>query len=288
MANEIDTGVANDHFYNNITQASQFVFNENALLRNLVTVYDMTGTPGLVADVPIIGKAGDAATALTAGADLSNDSTLAGAITSVNVTAAEYGKMTTVQDIVMEASPLDVANDLGFQLGAAVAQAMDETIVDLFTSATTDVGPGAGAELTVEHIMKGAAQLRSNSVPMQGIVAVIHPKAAFNLKKGLLNAGGSFGAAPELANQAGRDYFVGRVGGVDIYESASIDVDSSDDGIGAVFHPGAIGMVMKRDLRIATQRDESIRGMEIVASAAFGAAILDDAKIVKLTSDCAL
>lgn len=288
MANEIDTGVANGNFYNNITQASQFVFNENALLRNLVTMYDMTGTPGLVADVPIIGKAGDAATALTAGADLTNDSTLEGAITSVAVTAAEYGKMTTLQDIVMEASPLDVANDLGFQLGAAVAQAMDETIVDLFTSATTDVGPGAGNELTVEHIMKGAAQLRSNSVPMQGIVAVIHPAAAFNLKKGLLNAGGNFGAAPELANQAGRDYFVGRIAGVDIYESASIDVDSNDDGIGAVFHPAAIGMVMKRDLRIATQRDESIRGMEIVASAAFGAAVLDDAKIVKLTSDCAL
>ena len=47
-------------------------------------------------------------------------------------------------------------------------------------------------------------------------------------------------------------------------------------------------MVMKRDLRIATQRDESIRGFEVVASAAFGAAVLDNTKIVKMTSDATL
>ncbi len=45
---------------------------------------------------------------------------------------------------------------------------------------------------------------------------------------------------------------------------------------------------MKRDLRIATQRDESLRGFEIVASAAFGAAILDANKIVKITGDAAV
>lgn len=286
MANEIDTGVGSGVLYENITQAAQFVLNENALLRNLVTVYDMTGTPGLTASVPVYPKA-TAVSALAAGADLSNDSALA-SISAVDITAAEFGAMTTVQDIVMEASPLNVAGDLGTQIGATIAQAMDEVIVDLFTSASTDVGPGAGAELTVEHIMKAAASLRANSVPMTGVVAVLHPKAAFNLKKGLLNAGGSFGAAPELSNQAGREYFVGRVAGVDIYESASIDVDGSDDGIGAVFHPGAIGMCMKRDLRIATQRDESLRGFEVVGSAAFGAAILDQNKIVKVTSDAAL
>ena len=286
MANEIDTGVGRGVLYENITQAAQFVLNENALLRNLVTVYDMTGTPGLTASVPVYPKA-SAVTALSAGADLSNDSALA-SISAVDITAAEFGAMTTVQDIVMEASPLDVAADLGQQIGGTIAQAMDEVIVDLFTSASTEMGPGAAGALSMTHIMKAGSQLRSNSVPMNGVVAVIHPKAAFDIKTAFLNAGGAFGSSPDLANTAGREYFIGTVAGIDIYESASIDIDSDDDGIGAVFHPGAIGMVMKRDLRIATQRDESLRGFEVVGSAAFGAAILDQNKIVKLTSDCAL
>jgi len=287
MANEISTSVGSGVLYENITQAAQYVFNENAMLRNLVTVYDMTGTPGLTASIPLWPKA-SAVTALTAGADLSNDSALA-SVTAVDITAAEYGNMATIQDIVIEASPSDVGADVGRQLGAALAQAMDETIVDLFSSFTASEGPGAGNELTVEHILKAAAQLRANSVPMQGLVAVLHPYAAYNLKKGFLNAGGDFGASPDLANTVAREYFVGRIGGIDIYESASIDLGSAPfNSTGAVFHPAAIGMALKRDIRIALQRDESLRGFEVVASAAWGAGIIDNVKGVKLISDANL
>lgn len=284
MANEIDTGVASGVLYENITQAAQFVFNENALLRQLVTTYDMTGTPGLTASIPLYPKVTNGG-ALSAGADLSNESITP---TAVDITAAEYGHMSTIQDIVVEASPLDVGADIGRVLGDALAQAMDETIVDLFASASTDVGPGAGAEVTVEHIMKGAASLRAAGVPMQGLVAVLHPHQAFNVKKTFLNAGGSFGASTAAADTVAREYFVGRIGGVDIYESASMDVNTDDDAIGAVFHPASIGMALKRDIRIALQRDESIRGFEVVASAAWGTGIIDGAKIVKLTGDAAL
>jgi hypothetical protein len=283
MASELDTGNSAGQLFENITQSAQFTMNENALLRNLVTVYDMQGTPGLTASVPVWPRV-TGLSALSAGADLSNTDIAA---TAVDITAAEYGAMTTIQDIVIESSPIAVAQDAGAVLGGGVAQAMDEVIVDLFTSASTDVGPGAGNPLTMDHILKAAATLRKNSVPMQGIVAVLSPSAAYNLKKTLVNAGGSL-SNNDLANAAARDYYLGTVAGVAMYESASIDVDGSDDAISAVFHPAAIGMVMKRDLRIATQRDESIRGFEVVSSAAFGAGILDQAKIVKMTSDSAL
>lgn len=280
---ELDTGNSAGQLFENITQSAQFTMNENALLKNLVTVYDMQGTPGLTASVPVWPRV-TGLSALAAGADLSNTDISA---TAVDITAAEYGAMTTIQDIVIESSPIAVAQDAGAVLGGGVAQAMDEVIVDLFGSASTDVGPGAGAELTMDHILKAAATLRKNSVPMQGIVAVLSPSAAYNLKKTLVNAGGSL-SNNDLANAAARDYYLGTVAGVAMYESASIDVDGSDDAVSAVFHPAAIGMVMKRDLRIATQRDESIRGFEVVSSAAFGAGILDQAKIVKMTSDSAI
>ena len=287
MANEIDTGVGAGVLFENITQAAQYVFNENAMLRNLVTVYNMVGTPGLTASVPLWPKA-SAVTALGAGADLSNDSALA-SVTAVDITAAEYGNMATVQDIIIEASPSDVGADVGRQLGASLAAAMDKSIVDLFGSFTASTGPGAGNELTVEHLLRAAATLRANSVPMTGLVAVLHPFAAYNLKKTFLNAGGNFGASPALADTVAREYFVGRVAGIDIYESAAIATgDAPFNTTGAVFHPAAIGMTLKRDIRIALQRDESLRGFEVVASAAWGASIIDNVKGVKLISDANL
>lgn len=285
MANEIDTGVGAGVLYENISQAAQYVFNENAMLRNLVTVYNMVGTPGLTASVPVWPKA-SAVSALSAGADLSNDSALA-SVTAVDITAVEYGNMATIQDIIIEASPSDVGADVGRQLGAALAQGMDETLVDLFASFSSSVG-SAGTEVTAATIMAAAAKLRAASVPMQGLVCVLHPFQAYNLKQGFLNAGGNFGAASDIANAVGREYFVGRIGGVDIYESASIDIDGSDDAVGAMFHPAALGLALKRDIRIALQRDESLRGFEVVASAAWGAAIIDNTKGVKIVGDAAL
>jgi hypothetical protein len=286
MANEIDTGVASGVLYENISMAAQYTFQENAMLRNLVTMYDMTGTPGLTASIPVW-PAATAVSALSAGADLTTPDAALAAVTAVDITAAEYGNMSVIQDIVVEASPSDVGADVGRQLGGALAAAMDTSVTGLFGSFTSEVG-AAGAEVTVETLMKAAATLRNNSVPMQGLVAVLHPFQAFNLKKGLLNAGGTFGASPDAANNAAREYFIGRIGGIDVYESASPEIDVNDDAVGAVFHPAALGMALKRDIRIALQRDESLRGFEVVASAAWGAGIIDDAKGVKITGDAAL
>ena len=283
-ANLYDTGLAAGQIFENITQAAQFTFNENAFLRNVVTTYNMVGTPGLTASIPVYPRV-TGLTALAAGTDLTANADVDAV--AVDITAAEYATMATIQDIVIESSPLSVAQDTGAVLGGAINQAMDETIVDLFTSASTDVGPGAGAEMTVDHILKAAATLRNNSVPMQGLVAVVSPFQAYNMKKTLLNAGGSLGNSL-LADRVSQDYVVGSVAGVTIVESASIDVDGSDDAIGAVFHPAAIGMVLKRDLRITQEYDASLRGTEYVASAAFAAGILDQNKIVKITSDAAL
>lgn len=252
--------------YTDIQQSALFTFNENALLRNIVTNYDLTGTPGLTAQIPVYPKSSAITAALSETADLSTETITP---TAVTITAAEYGQRADITDLMLEASPFDVATDVGRILGDALAQAMDESIVDLFPNLTGgEAGPGAGAELTATHIMKAAGILRAASAP-QGYVAVIHPHQAASVKATLANAGGTLSNA-DLANEVMRNYFVGQINGVRIFESASIDVDGSGDAVGAVFHPMALGMVMKRNLRIATQRDESKRATEIIATAAWG------------------
>lgn len=267
--------------FTNIQQSALFTFNENALLRNLVTQYDLTGTPGLTAQVPVYPTSSAAHTALTETSDLTSTETITP--TSVTITAAEYGQRADITDLMLEASPFDVATDVGRILGDALAQGMDEKITDAFANFSGEAGPGAGAELKASHIINAAATLRAASAPVN-YVAVIHPLQAASVKATLANAGGTLSNA-EVANEAMRSYFVGAINGVRIFESASIDIDGSGDAVGAVFHPMALGMVMKRNLRIATQRDESARATEIIATAAYGVAELKDAYGVKLTAD---
>jgi hypothetical protein len=277
-----------DALFENMMQAAQYTFNEQGLLKNLVTLYDMTGTAGLTASVPVWPRV-TGLTALAAGAEASSTH---GDPISKNITAAEYATMATMQDIVLESSPTSVAQDMGAVLGGAIARAEDEAICSIFVGgagddAHTDMGPGAGVEMTAANIMKAGAKLRANSVPTENMVAVLSPAQAYAVKATLLTAGGQFGNN-SVANEIAQKFFIGSINGVDIYESAAIAEDENNDSIGAVFHPAAIGFVQKRALRLATQRDESLRATEIVASAAFAAGILDVAKIVKLTSDGAL
>jgi len=83
------------------------------------------------------------------------------------------------------------------------------------------------------------------------------------------------------------DGFVGRIAGIDVFENANIAIDADDDSVGAVFHPASIGLAMKSDLKIETQRDASIRGTEIVASMTVGQAIVKNDFGVKITVDSA-
>ena len=82
-----------------------------------------------------------------------------------------------------------------------------------------------------------------------------------------------------------RTGFVGQIAGINIFESANISVDGSDDSIGAVFAQDALGLAMMQDLKIESQRDASLRADEIVATAVYGVAELHDSYGVKLTAD---
>jgi hypothetical protein len=118
---------------------------------------------------------------------------------------------------------------------------------------------------------------------------VFNPKAVFNLKKTLTNAGytTSSNAISEIGNEALRNGYVGRVAGIDIFENANISIDGYDDSIGGVFHPVSLGLAMKADFKIETQRDASLRGTEIVATVTYGKGVVKSDYGVEITSDSA-
>jgi hypothetical protein len=118
---------------------------------------------------------------------------------------------------------------------------------------------------------------------------VFHPKALFNLKKTLTQAGysGTATAISEIGNEALRNGYIGRIAGIDVFENANLAIDGSDDSVGGVFHPASIGLAMKEDFKVETQRDASLRATEIVASIVYGKAVVKESFGAAITTDAA-
>jgi hypothetical protein len=170
-------------------------------------------------------------------------------------------------------------------LGNAIATKMDQDLIALFDGFSASIGT-AGAEITVADIFKAAATLRANKVT--GVInAVVHPYQAYALKANLTNTFANPNGG-DLQNEAMRNGYVGTIAGVNIYESANVTIDASDDAKGAVFAPEALAIAMKRDFQIEPERDASNRAFELNATAIYGVGELDDSYGVEILSDAAL
>ncbi len=177
------------------------------------------------------------------------------------------------------------ADELGTVLGNAIATKIDTDLIGLFTGFSAGFG-AAAAELTVADLFKAAATLRANKVT-GSMAAVVHPFQAYQLKAGLTNTFANPNGG-DLQNEAMRNGYVGTIAGIDVYESANVSVDGSDDAVAGVFAPEALAIALKRDFNLEVQRDASLRANELNATAVYGVAELDDSYGVKITADAAL
>jgi N4-gp56 family major capsid protein len=281
MANEATSSVLSE-LYANIVQSALFTLNEQTVIRPLVRNYDMSGTPGLTAQVPIYPSV--SAAAVADGTDLTNT---AFNTTSKTITASEVGVMVELTDLAAESATDDVAAAVGRQIGAAMAEKVDTDLAGLF-SGFSNVVDKSGAAVTVEDIFKAAATLRANNANQNGgFVCVLHPYQAYDIKAQLTNNGATMShALSDVGNAALRDGFLGRIAGVDIFESNVVSgADSAGSYFGAVMTQDALGYMVKRAMRIETERNASKRSLEIVGSMAYGTSELFDQYGVAIQSD---
>ena len=277
MANET-TSTTISELYTEIVAEALFVASEQSIMRNLVRNYTIVGG-GKSVEVPIYGTV--SASAVAEATDLSNTAVNP---TSVTITASEVGIMTTLTDLARNSASRNVAGDIGRLFGEAIARKMDADLSGLFTGFSTEKGPGAGAELTIQDLFEAATELRTANAPGP-YYGVFHPKQIFNVKKSLTNTFAGTSNIPDLGNEAMRAGFVGQIAGIQIFESSNVAVDGTDDSIGGVFSQDALGVAMMQDLKIESQRDASLRADEIVATAVYGVGELHDSYGVKLTAD---
>jgi len=279
MANETTTTSLNDLFANIVKEAI-FTAQEKSLVRNLVTVYDMSNDPSTTLQVPVYSE--PSASALTEGTDMTATEVTSSVKT---ITVTEVGVQAALTDLMAQSTARDVAGDLGRILGEAVAKKMDEDLIGLFDGFSTSLG-STTTELTVAHVAQAAATLRANKFGGTPNM-VIHPYQAYALKANLTNTFVNPNAG-DLQNEAMRSGYVGQIAGVNVFESANVEIDGSGDSKGAIFVPEAVGLAVKWDIKVEPERNASLRGWELNATAAYGVGELQDGAGVEMYFDAGL
>jgi N4-gp56 family major capsid protein len=273
------TSATLDDLFVNIVAQARFTAEEQSLMLGLVTQYNIAGQAGKTVQVPKYPAI--TAADLTEGTAPSDTDV---STSSVTVTCAEVGNTVLLTDLAAMGAG-NPAEELGTVLGNAIATKIDSDLIALFSGFSTGLG-AAGEEIEVSDLFKAAATLRANKVT-GSMAAVVHPFQAYQLKAGLTNTFANPNGG-DLQNEAMRNGYVGSIAGIDVYESANVSVDGSDDAVAAVFAPEALAIAIKRDFNLETQRNATRRGTEMVATAIYGVAELDDSYGVKITADAAL
>ena len=277
MANETTTTTLDD-LISPIVQEAMFVASETSIMPGLVKTFQVPANAGKVLQVPIYGTQ-TISTDVGENTDLSNTEI---STDKKDITLTEAGIMTTLTDMARNHSVSNVVADLGKLFGEAIAKRHDRALTALFSGFSSSIG-AAQDEIEVKDLFEAFATLKANAVPGP-YFGVFNPKAIYNVKKALTNTFVNPNAGI-LQNEAMREGFVGRIAGIDIFESSNVVEDSAGLAVNAVFSRDALGLAVAQNINIETQRDASLRAEEIVASTRFGVSELHDSYGVQILGD---
>jgi len=186
-------------------------------------------------------------------------------------------------------SSSNVIADLGRLFGEAIARKIDVDLTALFAGSFTKAVGNASTTASPAQIFQAVAKLKQDGVPTDGIVAVLSPAIAYDIKAALTTTGNvafTAGAFGDVANEAMRMGFVGMLAGVPVYESANLaNNGTAGDYYGAIFHRDAFGLAMVGDIAIETQRRASYLGDDVIASCHYGVGTLYENYAVQHLAD---
>lgn len=271
----------NNELFTNLLAEAQFAAYETSIARQIVTPFDFPANAGSTLQVPVYSSV--TAVDLSEGQAPSSADTNT---TSANISVSEVGTYFQVTDFLRDSAERDVIADLGFNAGRAIAEKMDRDVFGLFNGFNNSVG-AEDANITVDLMFEAVAQLRQNKI-VGPLFAVLGPYQALQLKKELATAGGANLTASEIGSSVLREYYIGSIAGVQVFESSLVDqtvdtdADSATNTVGAVFAPTAMGHAMRGGINMETQRQAAKRAEDIMMTAVKGETILQDPHGVKI------
>lgn len=218
--------------------------------------------------------------------------------TNVRFTPAEVGAQILVTDKVVRDDQEDVIRAAGRILGDAMVSKREQDLAGQLDDATNNMG-GTGSTLTLGHLAAAWADLSGVSLANGGpapkpYVAVHHPFVLLDLVDVFTPTAPNMTVLPlpavggGLAEEVLRNYMVGRVVGMNVFETANISRDSTPDAKGGVFAMGRGGglvLVTAKEWDVKPERDESLRATELNIVGEYAVGEYLPSWIVELFSD---
>lgn len=248
--------------FNEIFEDTLFVAREQNMMTNLVTNYSARGWMDRnIANYPSL-----TAEVVAEAVDYQNPTTFDKSLLAT-LTPGEIMTQVVLTDRRIETDPEDARADASTEMGNAVATKIDTDIVGDFGS-LTDKGPGAGNSATIAKVAVCISILRNRNVP-NPIYVVMHPYHWHDVWVELGQPDQYYALLGDVANQALRDFFVGRWLNVMWFVNSNIAVDSSDDATSAVFNSQALAFDSRKPPTMEPERDASLRAWELNLSAGY-------------------
>jgi N4-gp56 family major capsid protein len=256
-----------------IVAEAMFVASERSIMRGLVKNYALGAGQGKTVTVPIYPL--QTAATLAEGSEIS-DSTVNTSSAVLTVTTAAI--RTLVTDLAVASASSNVVADIGRLFGEAIARKIDTDLTAQF--ANLSGANNYDRAITAADIFEAVARLKAAAVPTEGMVCVLHPAIAYDLKAALTTGGNNpfvaGGGTSEVANEAMRSGYVGQLAGIPVFETSNITAADAAAGefAGAVFQRDALGLAMIGDITIETERRASFLGTDIVGACHYGAGLI--------------
>lgn len=264
-------------FAGTVYQDALFVARDNNLMAQLVTVFgDRTGiAPRKNSEYGTVTMQSVAETD-----DLSSQTLTPSVIATL--TPGEVAAQFFVSDTREETDPFGARNDAAMELGMGMAQKMETDLLTTFTSFTGGTVGAAGSAVTWSHFFAAESILRAQNAPFP-YVAVMHPYHWHNLAKAVSVAGAQNTPGPAFQDEIMRNWWVSRVGPVDIFVTSNITTGTAASW--GMFSPAAAALDVRRAPRLEPERDASRRGVELNMSALYAYGVWRPRFGVKATGD---
>ena len=226
---------------------------------------------------------------LTEGTDLTVNTAFAP--TQVTLTVGEVGLKLTITDLMAMGGIVGIQH-YGQEAGKAVAEKRTSDLVALMSGFSNNVGT-TNTDITEAFFLAAIAQLRSKKVPAP-YTAILHTDSYYaeligaigGTYSALANTGQGVRAESNDLPGAGDGGQVGVLYGVNTLVTPLVSEDGSSDKINGMYSPSrAIGFVEKWAIRPEMERDASLRGSEVVVTAAYAVGETDDVSGVRIISD---
>lgn len=255
-----------------------FAFKELNLMRNLVTTFGAAGYK--VRTVPTWSTA--TARTVADGEDyVTND--LFSKSAKATFTPQEVMAQFILTDQMVQTDPDGATAAAARELGGAVAEKMDKDLTAVFSTFTNGKG-STNSALTIALCAAALAIVRSEGGRSQAYF-VLHPFQYHDIWTELGKPTATITPAPEMANEALRQYMVGTFLGAQWFTTNNVVPDSGDDAYGAVFTRDALGLDIREGIELRPQRDESLRATELNMHTGYGVGKLWGERGAYLLSD---